>query len=518
MSAKVEKRRTCTVIHNYEMGDSPYIEKMFSIWDKLYHRYRIFGIYYDEKNKDLYLPSGMDDYFIYRNFYGDIFEKNIPDQYEEVDKILLKYKPRDEIQIESIKFCLGLDQYYKNRDKAQLSLNLATGKGKTYVAITIFAYYHIKSAMITSTIDWLYQWKEKILEYTNLTDKEVYIISGKASIIKLFNGIHDHNNIKFYLVSHDTIKAYANNNGWESVSELFKKLKIGIKIFDESHLYLDNTIMIDNFTNTWKTYYLTATPMKSDTNEDKIYQRLYEKVPKISMFDQDNDPHTEYLAIHFNSHPNPLQISDCQNVYGFDRIKYENYLVSRPNYFKLLRILMEIISNKVSPEGKCLIYIGTNYAINITYYWLSYYFRNLPVGIFTSLVPKDQKRFQLNNKIILTTTKSAGAALDIPGLEMTIILNEPFKSKQLAIQTLGRTRAKDTMYIEVIDTGFKSIKYYYKSKLPVMNKYATKCSEIILSDNDLDQKVMELDRRDLELIKMANSNKNLKTVVKFKNQ
>ena len=51
-----------------------------------------------------------------------------------------------------------------------------------------------------------------------------------------------------------------------------------------------------------------------------------------------------------------------------------------------------------------------------------------------------------------------------------------------------------------------------------MNKYATKCSEIILSDNDLDQKVMELDRRDLELIKMANSNKNLKTVVKFKNQ
>ena len=41
MSAKVEKRRTCTVIHNYEMGDSPYIEKMFSIWDKLYHRYRI---------------------------------------------------------------------------------------------------------------------------------------------------------------------------------------------------------------------------------------------------------------------------------------------------------------------------------------------------------------------------------------------------------------------------------------------------------------------------------------------
>lgn len=513
---KVEKRHTCTIIHNYDLGDSPFIEKMFSVWDRLYHRYYMYGIYYDQDNKDLYLPSGMDDYFIYRNFYGDIFEKRNPDDYAIInDKILLKSKPRDDTQIEAIKFCTGLSPYEKNRDLSQLSLNLPTGKGKTYVAIAVFAFYRIKTMMITSTIDWLYQWKEKILEYTNLDEKEVYIIAGKPSIVKLFNGMHDHKDIKFFLCSHDTLKAYANANSWESVHELFKKLKIGIKIFDEAHLYFENTVMIDNFTDVWKTYYLTATPMKSNINEDKIYKRCYEKVPKISMFDEDNDPHTEYLAIFFNSRPNAMQISDCQNAYGFDRIKYENYLVTRPNYFKLLRILMEIIKHRLSPEGKCLIYIGTNYAIQITYNWLSCYFKNLSIGIFTSLVDKDSKRDQLNNRVILTTTKSAGAALDIPGLEITIILDEPFKSKQIAIQTLGRTRAKNTLYIDIVDTGFRSLRYYYKSKLPAFQKYATGCKELVISDNELDSRVKEIDNRELEELRKI---KNLTKVISFKGE
>ena len=93
-------------------------------------------------------------------------------------------------------------------------------------------------------------------------------------------------------------------------------LRVGIKIYDESHLYFDNTMMIDNFSDVWKTYYLTATPMRSDREEDRIYQRCYEKVPKLSLFDEEKDPHTEYISIHFNSNPTPYDINGCQNMYG----------------------------------------------------------------------------------------------------------------------------------------------------------------------------------------------------------
>ena len=57
-------------------------------------------------------------------------------------------------------------------------------------------------------------------------------------------------------------------------------------------------------------------------------------------------------------------------------------------------------------------------------------------------------------KLLLTTTKSAGLGEHIPGLKMTIVLAEPFKSEILARQTLGRCRDKNTTYIEVVDEGF----------------------------------------------------------------
>ena len=53
--SKVEKRHTCTIVHNYDLGDCPFIEKMFSIWIKARFRREPFGRYYDAKNKYLYL-------------------------------------------------------------------------------------------------------------------------------------------------------------------------------------------------------------------------------------------------------------------------------------------------------------------------------------------------------------------------------------------------------------------------------------------------------------------------------
>ena len=514
---KVENRHTCTIVHNYDLGDCPFIEKMFSIWNKGRFRREPFGRYYDAKNKDLYLPSGMDQFYIERNFYGDIIIKYEPDPYDTLNKIQMKIKPRDERQVEALKFCVGADQYCANRERSQIFLNLHTGVGKTFVAIAVFAFYRIKTMMITYSLDWIQQWKERILEYTDLKEEDIYIIAGKASIVKLLNGLHNPRKIKFFLVSHDTISSYAKANGWEKVHQLFKLLRVGIKIYDESHLYFENTMMIDNFSDVWKTYYLTATPMRSDRDQDRIYQRCYEKVPKLSLFDEENDPHTEYISIHFNSKPTPFEINDCHNMYGFNRNKYTDYLVSRPNYFKILRILMEVISTNTTPEGKVLIYIGTNYAIGVTYNWLHYYFPRIPIGIYTSAVPKEIKRSQLDNKIILSTTKSAGEALDLSGLEMTIVLDEPFKSPKLAIQSLGRTRAKDTKYIEVVDTGFKPISNFYKAKQEVFEKYATKRTRINLSQEDLDSQVASLDARDSELRNSINQN-NLKTVIEFVNQ
>ena len=79
--------------------------------------------------------------------------------------------------------------------------------------------------------------------------------------------------------------------------------------------------------------------------------------------------------------------------------------------------------------------------------------------------------------------------MDIADLKMTVVLNEPFKSHVLAQQSLGRTRADDTFYIECVDIGFPQISRYYLYKRPIFDKYALSCSELRMRDAELTARV-----------------------------
>jgi hypothetical protein len=138
-------------------------------------------------------------------------------------------------------------------------------------------------------------------------------------------------------------------------------------------------------------------------------------------------------------------------------------------------------------SGKCLIYIGTNKAILSTYYWLSMAYPELNnnIGIFTSMVSLEEKEEAKNKKIILSTTKSAGAAVDIYDLKMTVVIAEPFKSHVLTQQTIGRTRDSNTYYIDCVDIGFRQLLRYYNYKKPVIDKYCTSREQIILNRDEL---------------------------------
>ena len=324
------------------------------------------------------------------------------------------------------------------------------------------------------------------MEYTPLTEKDIYMIAGIGSINKLL--CRNPLDYKIFLASHSTIKSYGDKHGWNAVSELFKYLRCSMKIYDEAHLYFDNLCKIDFHTNTKKTIYLTATPERSNEEENTIYQLYFKNIPSISLFDEDTDPHVNYIAMHFNSHPRPIDINNCKNQYGFDRNAYTNYVVTRPNFQYLVTILIDLI---FANTGKALIYIGTNQAISVVYdYIISQFpFLSNNVGIYTSVM-KDNKIEQLHKKIILSTTKSCGAASDIDDLRMAINLAEPFKSPVLARQTLGRCRADDTVYIDIVDQGFYFTKRYYSKKKPIFSQYAKSCKDVVFTDEELENRAL----------------------------
>ena len=85
----------------------------------------------------------------------------------------------------------------------------------------------------------------------------------------------------------------------------------------------------------------------------------------------------------------------------------------------------------------------------------------------------------------------------------------------LTKQTFGRTRSDNTRYIDVVDVGFSTLKYYYTTKKPLFKKIATDCSEIQLSDYEINQKLYEIFTNEQKQLEVIQSNKNLKQVIEI---
>ena len=486
---KIIVYRTHIEINDYDLGDCPPIEKTFSIYDMTYHKRFPKGMIYDKERRVLMLPRGMDIGYLERIFMSEPVVDYTIDPVGDIGNVMLKYKPRDDDQKEAIKFMLSIDKYERNKTNTMMSVNLNTGKGKTYCAIAVAAYLGFRSIVITDSIGWLEQWKNFFIEYTDISKDEIYLISGAPSLAKLYN--RDISKYKVILSTHSTIKSIGDKQGWDKITDFFKYCQIGVKFYDEAHLNFDNMFQIDCYTNTFITYYLTATPGRSDWAENIIFNIYFKNVPKINLFHEDEDPHTKYAAIRFNSNPTPMDASKCKNNYGLNRIAYTDYLVRNDNFHKLLTILVNMTLKK---PGKHLFYIGTNEAILYVRDWIYANFPELigQVGIYTSIIPSHLKPAQLERKIILSTTKSAGAAMDIKGLSEVVNLAEPFKSRVLAQQTLGRTRSDNTLYKDIVDTGFYYTKKFYEHKKPIFKKYATDCVEINMGNDELNKRFNDI--------------------------
>ena len=493
---KVDVFNTSIVISDYEWDSCPTLQNNFKIRIPVtvtYTTYDYFGIYYDKENKKLYLPRGIDIWYLESILNTTaIIHKNEAYKYDKYNDFRVKKMPRDEVQEQALRFMVGRGEYRATATKSQLSLNLNTGKGKTYVAISTIAILRIKALIIMYSTNLIEQWKNEILDMTNLTNKQVKNISGSINIKRLMN--RDSDDGVIYLITHGTLESYAKTNGWEAVGDFVKHLRVGIKIFDEAHQNFENMLMIDFFTNVYKNYYLTATALRSSTDEDKIYQLSFKNVPRIDLFNEEEDPHTRYTAIKFSSNPSAIEMSNCKNQYGLDRNKYVDYLVSKPKFYSILRIMMDIAIKRTNNGGKCLMYIGTNAAIQKVYEWMvhNYSWLENDIGILSTLVSSEERKRNTEKRIMLSTTKSAGTGIDIKGLVLTILLAEPFKSGVLARQTLGRTRDSDTEYIELVDTSFPQCRKYYGFKKPIFLKYATDCREMIMTDDFIDCKLLDL--------------------------
>ena len=484
---KYDLTSSAIIINDYEKGECGELEYHFKTWDPITHSLLDLGMYYDINSKRLYLPRGIDLYYV-QDKLQKMSNNHIthgyisPHMYNTFKLPKLKFPPRDDRQVEALKFMCCLDKYKLNNSKSQLGINLPTGSGKTYCTIATIAYKGIASVIISAQTGILKQWKKCIFDYTDIEPSNVVELSGGHMLDRIISGKSKNANKMIYLVTHSTLKNFGDTRGWDSVGLLFKSLKIGLKIYDEAHQNFANICMIDFFTNVYKTYYVTATPNRSSEKEDIIYSLYMKNIPSIDLFEE-SDLKTKYIAIRYNSNPTPRDIVECRHpVYGLDRMKYVKYCSTNERFWGMFDYIFNLVEKS---GGKALFFVATNELIlEVKQRILINYPEYADdIGVYTTV--SDNKAVEKTKRFILSTTKSAGAGEDIKNLKYTVVLAEPFKSSVLAKQTLGRTRNSGTYYLELVDMGFKKLVEFYKYKLDIFEKYALSTKEYNIPRTDV---------------------------------
>lgn len=481
MNCRITVNHTSIVISDYNLGDCPELEKNLSVWNEGYFRFEPIGFMYNEKERKLYIPRGVSINYVETLLNTNSDVNYVPDPYDEVS-IKLKKMPRDDVQRKSIAFLIGENDFKYTRKYSQLLLNLAPGDGKTFISVAAMTFLRMRTMVVTHMDKIKKQWYDTLINVTDLSPGYICNISGSSDIKKLLKN----NNLKYkvYLVNHGTLASYAKSNGWEAVSELFKHLKIGVKIFDEAHLHFSNIIKVDLNTNTKKTIYLTATFERTNRFEARLFNICFRNLVRFgSETVNDKEKHIIYIGALYNSHPS---LSTQEYMYiprrGFNKIRYSEYLSTSQKFFDALDYVLKYF---MKHEGTIMILGSKISSIEIIRDFISDNYPNRTVSLYHSKISDAEKLSALSADIICTTPQSAGTGFDLPGLR-TVIMTESYSSKVEAEQVSGRLRKYSdndkTFYIELVDTGFKRAYEMYKQRLKVFKNKCYKVTTINLKD------------------------------------
>lgn len=474
MSVSITAYNTHIEIFPYVKGMSERLESMLSYYDDVYHQRVPIGYYI--KDDTLYIPRGI-NLMLLQNIFGPIPTTKSSDPIGYLKKYSMKVKPKSEIQNEAIQFLLSLDKFSKNRNRSQFGLNLDTGDGKTYCMIHAIVSMNMRSMIIVHKTRLKTQWKEEFLNMTNIPEEEIVDITGSATINNILE--NDEVNGSIFITTHQTIESYAKLYGWNSVRKFFQKLKIGIKVFDEAHKFFHDILMIDFFSNTKQTYYLTATFGRGDRKEVPIFKKSFTNLCRFGeeTFDyEEKRKHIQMFVVYYNSRPEEGTI--VSTGYGFSNYKFIDYALKYDHRKTMIRVLKRILDETQRLRGKVLI---TSPKIETVDYIADFVYDNFSnsVGCVYSKNTKEENDIIIKTKnIISSTIKSIGEGDNIKGLRVLINL-DPIGSKNLADQLRGRLREyskeDDTYLFYLVDTGFTECTELFKRILPVMKR---KCKKI----------------------------------------
>jgi len=463
------------IIRNVDFASTEYLNfmKSFSIYDNLYHKFTSPII--TTVNNDVYVPAtiGADYiryYFPKKTISYVNMNANAQDMY-----YLMKNRPRDDIQANAIKFLSMMknDKYSKQR-----FLSLGTGKGKTFVTITMIGLFRKKAMIIIGRDNLADQWKTQFLKHSDIKEDRIKILSGRESVEEAKANPDKYD---VYIAIHKTLKMLLDEDP-NSLNELNNIIGIGFRVFDEAHLNFKNICNINSLSNVEYTLYLTATPSRSGFREDTLYGKVFKRVPYFNGLKEENiGRYINVVLYKFSSNPDDKTKIACNTKKGFSGQLWSRWLECG-GYDLFYNTVLDIIRKfkLIEQNTKTAIVLPTINLIKKLKKDLDEEL-SLECGIYIGGAKEEENREKaINSLIFITNDKMFGEGIDIQDLEVLVNF-VPFTSEIRLEQLMGRIRFgedKSHVYIDVTDVGFPKCKTQLYARKKFFQKKAKTLHEM----------------------------------------
>ena len=333
------------------------------------------------------------------------------------------------------------------------------------------------------------QWNESLYMMNGFDHAHVHEIDTTQELYNIAHGDYD-NDYDIYLITHATFRAGLKRIGDIKLAQnICKVLGIGIKVIDEAHLEFKDILLLDIVCNVKRNIYLTATPGRSQREENAIYWKVFNSAtfyaPSTELNNNAPNKWMDYVTVRMSS--------DCKpNIYryqvtrgkGMSAVSYGKWVIAydkKKRHFKCCKdIIMECFDR--DPNAKVLVLIPL---INLCESLMDFLIEELDkedkfkyalsIRTINSNNSKGDNAYSKKADVIISTLGSMGVGTDVKGL--TDIINmTPYCSKLTAEQSLGRVRyaGKIGHYYDIVDQSVPMDTFWWKSRSKKLKELSCK--------------------------------------------
>ena len=374
-------------------------------------------------------------------------------------KLNSDYTPYD-YQVEAVE--------YSNANRLQgvpsVLIEKPPGSGKTVTFCRFLEVVKQRAGMITPAT-YVEKWGNDAEQYLNLNEKQIYTVSGSASISELAEmALAGEYNYDFTIISlrtflgfiksYETSPAETHRKYGTTPIDIWRLMQLGVLGGDESHEEFYSLYWAHTFFHGVFHLALSATMMDRESMVEERQKDIY---PAIRRFDKIKmRRYISFVNVDY-SFQNPARDKIKFNVRGksdYSQHAFEKSILSnlrvRRDFLEMLKWVVEkFFFHEDYKEGdKLALYFFRLDTIEVVYKYLRVNYPNKDIRIFQG--GKDYNDL-MEPEIRVTNFKSAGTGKDIKGLT-TVISFLSIDSPKANIQLLGRIREikdRDVYFVQL---------------------------------------------------------------------